>query len=40
MVRLARIAHDTDPAREEDEQVQITVHRGSMQLPGSQNLGV
>ena len=38
MVRLARIAHNADAAREEDEEVQIAVHCRAVQVPSPHDL--
>ena len=38
VVRLARIAHHTDSARKEDEEIQIAVHGRAVQMPCAQHL--
>ena len=37
VVRLARVAHHADPAREENEEIQITVHGRAVQVPAPQD---
>ena len=38
VVRLPRVAHDADPAREEHKQIKIPVQGRPVQMPGAQDL--